>query len=186
MSSAKAGPARASLNRRSVVRSLVLLLAVAPALTACGSNGFHPLYGTTASGAGMQERLAQVEVATIPGRVGLRIRNEVRFQANGPGEALPPTHRLEITLAESMTSTLVKVDGDALGLIYAVNASFKLVDIKSKKVVLQGTSHARASFERFSAIYSNVRARDDAENRAAKTIAEDLTTRVAAYLSGAA
>ena len=67
-----------------------------------------------------------------------------------------------------------------------VNASFKLVDIKSKKVVLQGTSHARASFERFSAIYSNVRARDDAENRAAKTIAEDLTTRLAAYLSGAA
>ena len=167
-----------------MVRSLVLLLAVAPALTACGSNGFHPLYGTTASGAGMQERLAQVEVAPIPGRVGLR--NEVRFQANGPGEALPPTHRLEITLAESMTSTLVKVDGDALGLIYAVNASFKLVDIKSKKVVLQGTSLARASFERFSAIYSNVRARDDAENRAAKTIAEDLTTRLAAYLSGAA
>ena len=52
--------------------------------------------------------------------------------------------------------------------------------------MLQGTSHARASFERFSSIYSNVRARDDAENRAAKTIAEDLKTRLAAYLSGAA
>jgi LPS-assembly lipoprotein len=168
------------------VRGLSLLLAVSPALTACGSSGFHPLYGATPSGAGLQERLAQMEVAPIPGRVGQRIRNEVRFLANGPGEALPPTHRLEVTLSESMTSTLVKIDGDSLGLIYAVQASFKLVEIKSKKVVLQGTSHARASFERFSAIYSNVRARDDAENRAAKTVAEELTTRVASYLSGAA
>jgi LPS-assembly lipoprotein len=186
MSSAEAGSARATLNRRSLVRGLALLLAATPALSACGNSGFHPLYGTTASGAGMQERLAQVEVAPIPGRVGLRIRNEVRFQANGPGEALPPTHRLEVTLAESMTSTLVRTDGAAMGLIYAVNANFKLVEIKTKKVVLTGTSHARASFERFSAVYSNVRARDDAENRAAKTIADDLTTRVAAYLSGAA
>ncbi len=186
MSSAEAGPARASVNRRSVMRSLALLLAVAPALTACGGSGFHPLYGTTPSGAGLQERLAQLEVAPIPGRVGQRIRNEVRFLANGPGEALPPTHRLEVALNESMTSTQVKIDGDSLGIIYAVQASFKLVEIKSKKVVLEGSSHARASFERFSAIYSNVRARDDAENRAAKTIAEDLTTRVAAYLSGAA
>lgn len=186
MSSAEGSRARVIESRRSLVRGLALLLAAVPALTACGNSGFHPLYGPTASGAGLQERLAQVEVAPIPGRVGQRIRNEVRFQANGPGEALPPTHRLEVTLNETVSSTLVKIDGDALGMIYNVNASFKLIEIKSKKVVLQGTSHARASFERFSAIYSNVRARDDAENRAAKTIAEDLTTRVASYISGAA
>ena len=187
MSSAKAGPTRATLNRRSLVRGLSLLLAAAPALTACGGSGFQPLYGVTPSGAGLQERLAQVDVAPIPGRVGQVIRNEVRFLANGPGESgVPPTHRLEVTISESMSSTLVKIDGDALGLIYAVQASFKLIEIKSKKVVLQGTSHARAGFERFSAIYANVRARDDAENRAAKTIAGDLKTRVATYLSGAA
>ena len=51
--------------------------------------------------------------------------------------------------------------------------------------MLEGTSHARAGFERFDSIYSNVRAREDAENRAARTIADDLKTRLAAYLSGA-
>jgi LPS-assembly lipoprotein len=50
-------------------------------------------------------------------------------------------------------------------------------------VVFQGSSHARAPFERFEAIYSNVRAREDAENRAARTIADDLKTRLSAYLS---
>jgi len=39
---------------------------------------------------------------------------------------------------------------------------------------------------RLPAIYSNVRARDDAENRAARTVADDLKTRVGIYLSNQA
>src|SRR5437762_8863729 len=126
MSSAETGPARVTLSRRSLVRGLCLLLAATPALGAC-SGGFQPLYGTTASGAGLQERLAQLDVATIPGRVGQRVRNELIFQSSGGGELLPPTHRLEVALTESVLSTLVKTDGDALGQIYSVQASFKLI-----------------------------------------------------------
>jgi LPS-assembly lipoprotein len=168
------------------VRGLSLLLAAAPALAACGNGGIRPLYGATPSGAGLQERLAQVDVATIPGRVGQRIRNDLIFLTTGGGQALPPTHRLEVTIRESVISTLVRIDGDSLGQIYAVEASFQLISIRDKKVVLKGTSHARAGFERFQAIYSNVRARDDAENRAARTVADDLKTRVATYLSSEA
>ena len=162
------------------------MLAAAPALAACGNGGIRPLYGATPSGAGLQERLAQVDVATIPGRVGQRIRNDLIFLTTGGGQPLPPTHRLEVTIRKSVISTLVKIDGDSLGQIYAVEASFQLISIKDKKVVLKGTSHARAGFERFQAIYSNVRARDDAENRAARTLADDLKTRVATYLSSEA
>jgi LPS-assembly lipoprotein len=169
-----------------LVRGLSLLLAAAPALAACGNGGIRPLYGATPSGAGLQERLAQVDVATIPGRVGQRIRNDLIFLSTGGGQPLPPTHRLEVTIRESVITTLVRIDGDSLGQIYAVEASFQLISIKDKKVVLKGTSHARAGFERFQAIYSNVRARDDAENRAARTVADDLKTRVATYLSSEA
>jgi LPS-assembly lipoprotein len=186
MSSADAGSARANFTRRRLLRGLSLVLAATPILTACGSDGIRPLYGVTPSGAGLQERLAQLEVATIPGRVGQRIRNELIFQATGGAPPLPPSHRLEVTTNETIQSTLVKIDGDSAGQIYQLTASFKLISIKDKRVVLQGTSHARASFERFASIYSNVRARDDAENRAARTVAEDLKSRVAMYLSGAA
>jgi LPS-assembly lipoprotein len=41
-------------------------------------------------------------------------------------------------------------------------------------------------FERFESVYSNVRARKEAEDRAATTVAEDLRSRLAAYLSSAA
>jgi len=149
-------------------------------------GGFRPLYGVTPSGVGVQERMAQVEVAPIPGRVGQRIRNEVIFQSTGGELPLPPTHRLEVAIKETVISTLVKIDGSSLGQIYAIEATFRMVRINDKKVVLEGTSHARAAFERFQSIYSNVRAREDAENRAARTIADDLKTRLATYLSGAA
>ena len=177
-----------SMSRRGLLRGLSLLLAAAPVLSACSNGGFRPLYGATASGAGVQERLAQIDYAPIPGRVGQRIRNELVFQSTGADAAPPPTHRLEVVVKESVLSTLVTNQGEALGQIYAIQASFRLIDIRSKdkKVVLQGTSHARAGFERFQSIYSNVRAREDAENRAASTVADDLKTRLAAYLSGAA
>ena len=186
MSSAEDDPVRSAISRRSLVRALSLALVVAPALSACGSGGFQPLYGASASGAPMSERMAQVDFAPIPGRVGQRIRNELIFEGTGGGNPLPPTHRLEVVIRENITSTLVRIDGEALGQIYSVEANFQLVDTKAKKVVFKGTSHARAGFERFEAIYSNVRAREDAENRAARTIASDLKTRLAAYLSGTA
>jgi LPS-assembly lipoprotein len=186
MWSAEAGQARVILSRRSLVRGLALVLAAAPALSACGNGGFRPLYATTASGVGLQERLKQVDVAPIPGRVGQMIRNELIFDSSGGGNLLPPTHRLEIAISEGLLTTNVKIDGDSLGMIYTVSANFKLISIKDKKVVLTGTSFARAGFERFQSIYSNVRARDDAENRASRTVSDDLKTRVAVYLAGAA
>jgi LPS-assembly lipoprotein len=195
MSSAETSRARVIKSRRDLVRGLSLVLALAPMLAACGNSGFRPLYGATPSGAGLQERLAQLEVAAIPGRVGQVIRNEIVFQSSGGGELLPPTHRLEVSITESVLTTLVTPLGDSAGQIYALQANFKLVEIKTKQVVLQGSSHGRAAFERFTNTsvvpgqsgqwtYSNVRARDDAENRAARVVADDLKTRVAIYMSG--
>src|SRR6185503_7741326 len=111
---------RVTLSRRSLVRGLSLLLAATPVLAACGNGGIRPLYGATASGAGLQERMAQVDVAPIPGRVGQRIRNDVIFLTTGGGEPLPPTHRLEVSIRESVNTILVKIEGDSLGQIYSV------------------------------------------------------------------
>ena len=94
-----------------------------------------------------------------------------------------PSLRLEVVIKETLTSTLVRIDGESLSQIYAIEASFRLININSKAVVFQGVSNARAGFERFQSIYSNVRAREDAENRAAKVIAEDIKVRLATYLS---
>jgi LPS-assembly lipoprotein len=162
---------------------LALLAAVALMAAGCDTGGIRPLYAPSSVGGDVTEKMKQVDIAPIPGRVGQRVRNELIFQHTGGGNPLPPTHRLEIVLTENITSTLVRVTGEAEGQIYSVQAAFRVIDISQKKIVFQGASHARAGFERFESIYSNVRAREDAEARVARTIADDLKTRLAAYLS---
>ncbi|HEY7549840.1 MAG TPA: LPS assembly lipoprotein LptE [Hyphomicrobiaceae bacterium] len=183
MSSHDSDQARASTLRRLARRGGPLLFLVAAILTGCGDSGFHPLYAPSASGALVTDRLKEVDFAPIPGRVGQRVRNELVFQSTGGGNALPPQYRFEVVLQENVTSTLVNIQGQVGGAVYSLQASFRLIDPKTKQVVFQGTSNSRAPFERFESIYSNVRAREDAENRAARIIADDLKTRLAAYLS---
>jgi LPS-assembly lipoprotein len=177
-------PAHVGLDRRAALRGLAMLVC-GPLLAAC-SGGIRPLYGSLGQDGSVEAKLAQVEISTIPGRVGQRIRNELIFQQTGGGTALPPVYRLEITIREMVTSTLVSRDGNATGQIYQVDAAFQLISLKDKRVVLQGTSHGRAGFERFTSIFSNVQANQEAQNRVARTVATDLKARLSAYLSTAA
>ncbi len=177
-----------TLSRRALLRAFTAAIATAPLLAACGESGFRPLYGTASVGGGnVEQKLAQVDISTIPGRVGQVLRNELIYQSTGGGERpTEPTYRLEIALRETVTSTLVQTDGDARSQIYNLDASFQLVRLSDKTVVLKGKSYGRAGFERFTSIFSNVRAREDAENRAARTIGEEMKTRVASFLASAA
>ena len=156
-------------------------------LGGCGDAGFRPMYEATGiGGAGASEKLAQVDISTIPGRVGQQLRNEFIYQSTGGGARIDPVYRLEIAIRESVTSTLVDQTGDARAQVYNLDAAFKLVRISDSQVVMEGKSYSRAAFDRFSSIYSNVRAREESENRAAKTVAEELRTRVSAYVATAA
>ncbi len=155
----------------------------------CGNSGFHPLYASSSiTGApDVSEKLAKMEVAPIPGRVGQKLRNELIYESTGGGNAaINPNYRLEIVITESISATLVQTDGNSSGSVYNLNATFRLVRLNDKSVALQGQSYGRATFQRFDSVFSNVRARREAEDRAAKTIAEDLKSRLAAYLSNAA
>ena len=169
----------------SALRSCAIVATIVAGLTGCGSSGFQPLYATGSAGQGASERLAAVDFATIPGRVGQRIRNELLFDRSAAGAAQPAKHRLEVKLSESILTALAKIDGNSTSQIYQIEANFRLIDLATNKVVFEGRSLGRTNFDRFESIYSNVRAREDAENRAAATISADMRTRLAAYLSRA-
>ena len=178
-----------SVSRRSTIRVALACAAMPMLVAGCGDSGFHPLYATSplVGGTNVAAKLASLEIAPIPGRVGQRVRNEMIFQSTGGGaEALNPMYRLEIVITESITPTLVQIDGNSSGSIYNLAAKFKLIRIADKTVALQGESNGRIMFQRFESVFSNVRARKDAEDRAASTVADDLKSRLAAFLSNAA
>jgi LPS-assembly lipoprotein len=166
--------------------TLLAVVGLSTVLGGCESgSGFRPLYAAGPTGTSLTlDRLAQVEISTIPSRVGQRIRNELIFQATGgAGVTTNPVYKLDIAIRESVLSSMVSRTGDTAAQIYNLDATFKLTRISDKKIVLQGTSFGRAAFERFSSIYSNVRAKDDAENRAARSVAADLKGRLAGFLA---
>lgn len=174
-------------TRGSRTRYLLRASALALALLAGGCSdgaGFRPLYATNSiSGGSTEQKMAQVDVAAIPSRVGQRVRNELIFQSTGGGAAATPAYRLEVAIREALQSTLIARTGDAGSQIYSLDASFRLIRLSDKKVVFEGSSVSRAGFERHTTIYSNVRAREDAENRAARVIAQDVKARLAAFLA---
>jgi LPS-assembly lipoprotein len=183
-----AGSIGGGARRWRAIRSVSFALFAGASLAACGADaGFRPMYGTSSlGGSNVNEKLAKIEIAPIPGRVGQRIRNELIFTTTGGGAPLPPEYRLEVVIKETLTSTLVRKDGEAQGTVYNLDAKFRLIKIADKAVVLEGASYGRAAFERFKSVFANVRAREDAENRAAETIGTELKGRLAAYLAGAA
>ncbi len=170
-------------------RSSALFAALIAGLAALalGGCGFQPLYGgTTAGGQRLSEVMAGVEINPIPGRVGQKLRNELIFANTGGSRAAPSRYRLEIAIKESVTDQLVQITGDATGQVYQLDATFQLIDPANGKVLLQGKAISRAPYNRFQEIFANVRARYDAENRAARTMSESIKTQVAAFLTNAA
>jgi LPS-assembly lipoprotein len=167
--------------------TLIASLLAGLAALALAGCGFQPLYGgTTAGGSRLSEVMKEIDVTPIPGRVGQKLRNELIFANTGGGTAGRTRYRLNITIKESVTDQMVQITGDATGQVYQLDATFELVDSASGATVYEGKAIARAPYNRYQEIFANVRARYDAENRAARGVSESIRTQVAAHLSNAA
>jgi len=165
---------------RSASRLIAVAIMITPLLAGCG---FQPLYGTTPSGVQLDDVMRTVSVAPIPGRVGQRVRNELIFGTTGGGYAGAEQFRLEIAIRESVKDVFVARSGESEGRAYRLIASFKLIRLEDGKEVVSGQSVGRAAYDNLDSTFADVRARRDAENRAAKSVAKDIQTRIAMTLS---
>lgn len=167
-------------NCRSAGRLFAVVAIVAPLLAGCG---FQPMYGTGPGGQQLDDVMRTVSVATIPGRVGQRLRNELIFATTGGGYSDSPNYRLEIAIRESVQDVFVAQSGESEGRAYRLIAAFKLISLEDDSVLISGKSIGRAAYDNLDSTFADVRARRDAENRAARTVAEDIQTRIATALS---
>jgi LPS-assembly lipoprotein len=171
------------------VAGRLLVVAVLAAFTA---GCFQPMYAERADGKpALRERLAGVEVpqlnypnASREARVGQVIRNALMFSLYGDGAGAPATHRLIIRLTTSRNSIIVDNTTSLPEFEnYGIDVSYELKDNATDKTVLTGSTFARVSYDipgqeqRF----AKQRGLRDAEDRAAKTIADNLTTRLASF-----
>jgi LPS-assembly lipoprotein len=163
------------------------------ALGALNAACFQPLYASKSftGGVPIGTALAQVQVehidapnGTPESRVAVELQNALDFEMNGGGGLISPTHRLKVRMTVGRSSIITDITtGRMIAEITAINASFTLTELATGKAVVSGNTFSRVSsdYPGQQQRFARVRARLDAENRAAKVIAENVRTRVASF-----
>jgi len=163
------------------------------ALAGLTAGCFQPLYGDRAivGGAGLNDKLASVEVAPVDApngsrlaRVGVTVRDQLMYELTGGGAAAAPTHKLVVKLSSKQLQVIVDINTARPDIQnYGIDASYTLTDLRTGKPVISGQTFSRVSFnipgqqQRF----AGVRGLRDAEDRAAKLIAENIHARLASF-----
>lgn len=156
---------------------------------------FQPLYGeiSPAGGSLLRDQLRAVSVeqisapkATDEARLAVEVRNSLLFNLTGGGAEAPPTHRLKISIGTQQAAIIVDIHTSRPDVqITGINAAYSLTEIATNKLVVTGQTFARVSYDvpgqqqRF----ARLRGLRDAEDRAAKVIADNITSRLTSYFT---
>lgn len=172
--------------RRGRPPGLLHLAVLAIALAAAGCR-FEPLYGarTDASGAvrpGVSTELAAIAIDPPENRVQQVLRNELVFLFTGGGEPAAERYRLRILTDQDQEALAVEQEGDTpANVVVTLRATFILSEIDGDRTLLSGTAFQTASYAFSTQRFANIRALRDAEDRAARGLARNISTRIAAY-----
>ena len=158
-----------------------LLFALVLALSGC----IQPLYGPSVGGDSVAAEMRAIKIDPIPDRLGHYVENELIFALNGTGSSPTPKYRLIVTLHERLATPVINtVTGQAEAGDVNVDADYKLLPIAGGgQPIATGNVTQFVAYDRTSQRLSNVRAARDAEIRNAKTLADQIRTRIAATLA---
>jgi LPS-assembly lipoprotein len=175
------------LNGRIAGRLLAVVI-----LGALTGGCFQPMYAerTVTGEPALREKLSAVDVSEITtvspadARLGVELRNGLIFSFTGGGSPAPPTHKLVVRMSTTRTSALVDITTARPDIEnYAIDVSYELREIATNRPVMRANTFARVSYDipgqeqRF----ARVRGLRDAESRATKQIAENISQRLSSF-----
>ena len=175
------------------IRRFACRLAGVACLGGLAGGCFQPLYGehSLTNAPAIGPALAGVDVNPIPAPSGsseagvaVEFRNQLLFDLTGGAAPPPPTHRLAVRMSSNRMSVIVDITSGRPDVEdYALNVNYTLTDIKTGKPVITGNTFARVSYDIPGQAQRFARARGlrDAENRAAKLIADNIKARLASF-----
>jgi LPS-assembly lipoprotein len=168
------------------------LLAVA-AIAALTAGCFQPMYAERGPNgdSALRDKLQGVEVPPLnlpngsrEARLGVEIRNSRMFSMYGSAVGGPPTHRLLMRISTTRLSVIVDPTTARPDIEnYGIDATYELKDNATDKTVLTGTTFSRVSYDIPGQAQRFARSRGlrDAEDRAAKVIADNISQRLASF-----
>lgn len=176
-------------SRRNFLKAASLLTLAGTAMVLAGCQ-VRPLYGSMGTGAApVHEELAAIQIETIDedlddADAARVLYNELTFGFERGQSAPDKRYRLKVVMDLGVAEVGVERLADVpAAYTMTMNATFVLSDIATEKTLTTGKSFATASYDFSNQRFSNLRARRDAEARAAKAVAQDLQARIAGYFA---
>lgn len=162
-----------------------LVLAAALLLGACG---FRPLYGTASFPEGAEEAFASIQIAPVAptndsDRIGYLVSDALDMAIHPPGVQAQVRYTLTVRLADERRGLAIQDDASITRYNYRLSADYTLTPIGAETPVASGTAETTASYNVVDSQYATLVARDDAEKRAAREVAELIKLRIALALS---
>ena len=159
--------------------SAILFLGSALGLAGCQVT---PLYAERPAGEVALTEAIYIE--EVDDRVAQQLRNELIFLFNG-GQRQPDNPRFSMTLETEQRMIAILRDsntGEATGQNLQVLARYRLTDIRTGEQVFVHAQRVTTTFDRFEQGFADIRAERDAQNRAARELAERIQADLAIAL----
>ncbi len=143
--------------------------------------GFRPLYAPD-DRVDQVQQLASIRVPPIADRRGQLLRNELLDRLTPRGAPAAPAYTLDVRLQERTEDLAVQRDDTATRANLIMTVQFKLTELASDRVVIDGDSESFNSYNISEFEFATLSAETDARRRAARELAQDIATRVALVL----
>jgi LPS-assembly lipoprotein len=166
------------------MRRLAALMAAALLLAGCG---FRPLYGTASIPEGAANAFAAVRIEPIAAtndsdRIGWLVAGALDVALHKPGLSVDAKHVLKVSLTDERRGLAIQDDASITRYNYRLSAEWTLSALGAETALAQGRAETTASYNVVDSQYGTLVARRDAEDRAAREIAEQIKLKVAVAL----
>jgi len=144
---------------------------------------FQPLYGEAVH-PGLTADLRAIAIAPIKDRIGHYLGEDLAAELNGTGETVEPKYRLTVTVTiASGTPTVTSQQQIANAATVTAYANFTITPAGGGTAMMTGSAVTSAVYDRTEDRFANLRAQRDTEIRLAKSLAHEISLRLAALLS---
>ena len=158
-------------------RTALILLACAPALSACGLT---PLYAGGQSGA-VGQTLASVGVAPIEGEAGWLVRGALRDRLRAAGPEGDARYRIVVRLDDRIDGFGVRANDSVTRERRTLRARWQLVDAGTGATLIDDTAGSDSGIDVVGSEYATIAAERTALERLSEAVADQIVTRVAVF-----
>lgn len=147
-------------------------------LTACG---FKPIYSRSPSGTAAHQ-MAGVEIEPIKDRSGQILHNHLLDLMTPRGRPAKPIYSLSAEIRDSVQELGVRKNAFSTRSNLTMTVSYKLVDKRTGKIALSGSTRVTNSFDLLDSQYAAIVSEREARKNTLKQAAQNIRTRIAVYL----